>query len=176
MENPNSLKEAMALADLRIKKGYWKTVLLRSLRAVIKRTTEPFVSIHDRYGINASRDTNFALTKYDQMAGEYRKKVNERNNKNAAMFLAIKEDNAKVCFMHPSEYYEKLWAYMADTIGDKTPGSVLEIGAGEFTTLVNVVRLIRQRGYDIQAGGLDISWSSSRSQFFSIEAQGLLGR
>ena len=77
MENPNSLKEAMALADLRIKKGYWKTVLLRSLRAVIKRTTEPFVSIHDRYGINASRDTNFALTKYDQMAGEYRKKVKE---------------------------------------------------------------------------------------------------
>lgn len=153
------LKDKIAYSNLSVDKGYWHTVLHRLTRRIVKKVTQPSVYIHDRYSINSHRNADFALRKYDGMAGRYREKILQRNSDDAEEFLLIENDNLSPRLIKQGEYYAKLWDFIAKTIETYTPLSVLEVGAGEFTTLANVMKIIRKRENGIQASGLDISWS-----------------
>ena len=159
MSDKRKLREKIAYANLRVDKGYLHRIFIRSIKQFIKNFTAPFTYLHNRYGINCGRNANFALKKYDEMAGEYRRQINQRNDKSTEEFLVISDDNLKPFLMKQGEYYEKIWDYFAREIESYQPKSILEVGAGEFTTLTNLLKILGKRRENIQASGLDISWS-----------------
>ncbi|WP_338188254.1 methyltransferase domain-containing protein [Thalassospira tepidiphila] len=99
-----------------------------------------------------------ALATYDNRSGSYVIEYRNRHNPNGLITLGCHQGEVKeVKYGDTVDLHNKWLAALIDDLLGPTPGSILEAGAGECTTIVPIAHSLK-RG-DVSLNAIDISWS-----------------
>ncbi len=149
------LEETLKHTNRRVNRKYYS----RRLRLVLKNRISPVVkffhacldAIHTR-----KRNAASALRKYDRMAGDYIAYINKAYEQ---PFEVLANLNGNPVLVRSDHYYDMVKEYVMENVFHlkEDAQSYLEVGAGEYTTMVLALNESQVRPRRLV--GLDISWS-----------------
>ena len=132
-----------------------KESLISKLNFIIKNFIIDFLNffpLKKKFSFS-SRNISVVEKKYDKIAGSYLK--NYMNNDNQKYIAKLDSDQVVEIFASYKDYIAET---VANTYVETNSASILEVGAGELTLLVEVLKRIRDKNKQInQVAALDIS-------------------
>jgi ubiquinone/menaquinone biosynthesis C-methylase UbiE/uncharacterized protein YbaR (Trm112 family) len=117
-----------------------------------------------------------ALATYDKRSGTYVKEYRNRHDPDGLVSLGYHLGEVKeVKYGESVDLHNKWLAALIDELLGSKPGSILEAGAGECTTIIPIAQFINRPGNSYS--GVDISWSRCKvaSDFAKEENEALSG-